>query len=65
MPKPNLYIIAGPNGAGKTTASYNLLPERLHCTNFVNADEIARGLSPFAPSEVAVQARQTDVAAHR
>ena len=56
MPKPNLYIIAGPNGAGKTTASYNLLPEMLHCTNFVNADEIARGLSPFAPSEVAVQA---------
>lgn len=56
MPKPNLYIIAGPNGAGKTTASYNLLPEILHCTNFVNADEIARGLSPFAPSEVAVQA---------
>lgn len=56
MPKPNLYIIAGPNGAGKTTASYNLLPEILHCTNFVNADEIARGLSPFAPSEVAIQA---------
>ena len=56
MPRPNLYIIAGPNGAGKTTASYNLLPEILHCTNFVNADEIARGLSPFAPNEVAVQA---------
>lgn len=56
MPKPNMYIIAGPNGAGKTTASYNLLPEMLHCTNFVNADEIARGLSPFAPDEVAIQA---------
>jgi len=37
--KPNLYIIAGPNGAGKTTASFNLLPEILHCPNFVNADE--------------------------
>ena len=52
----NLYIIAGPNGAGKTTASFNLLPEILHCTNFVNADEIARGLSPFAPETVIIQA---------
>jgi len=52
----NLYIIAGPNGAGKTTASFTLLPEFLHCTNFVNADEIAKGISPFAPEEVAFQA---------
>lgn len=56
MRHPNLYIIAGPNGAGKTTASYTLLPDMLGCTNFVNADEIARGLSPFAPSAVDVQA---------
>lgn len=56
MQHPNLYIIAGPNGAGKTTASYSLLPGILHCTNFVNADEIARGLSPFAPDTVAIQA---------
>ncbi len=56
MQHPNLYIIAGPNGAGKTTAAYNLLPEVLHCTNFVNADEIARGLSPFAPELVPLQA---------
>lgn len=56
MAKPNLYIIAGPNGAGKTTASFNLLPEILHCPHFVNADEIARGLSPFAPETVAFQA---------
>ena len=56
MQHPNLYIIAGPNGAGKTTASFNLLPEVLHCPNFVNADEIARGLSPFAPELVAFQA---------
>ena len=40
-----LYIIAGCNGAGKTTASYTMLPELLHCHEFVNADEIARGLS--------------------
>ncbi len=56
MQHPNLYIIAGPNGAGKTTASYTLLPEILHCVNFVNADEIARGLSPFSPEAVDVQA---------
>lgn len=56
MTHPNLYIIAGPNGAGKTTASYTLLPEMLNCINFVNADEIARGLSPFSPSTVDVQA---------
>lgn len=56
MQHPNLYIIAGPNGAGKTTASFNLLPDVLHCPNFVNADEIARGLSPFAPELVAFQA---------
>ena len=56
MSKPNLYIIAGPNGAGKTTASYTLLPEMLGCVNFVNADEIARGLSPFAPDIVDIQA---------
>ncbi len=56
MAHPNLYIIAGPNGAGKTTASYTILPEMLNCINFVNADEIARGLSPFSPETVDVQA---------
>lgn len=61
--KPNLengtkklYIIAGCNGAGKTTASYTVLPEMLNCREFVNADEIARGLSPFNPESVALQA---------
>jgi predicted ABC-type ATPase len=53
---PNLYIIAGPNGAGKTTASKTVLPEMLNCYQFVNADEIARGLSPFAPESVSFQA---------
>ena len=48
--------MAGCNGAGKTTASMLLLPEKLDCTEFVNADEIAKGLSPFHPEEVAVQA---------
>ena len=52
----NLYIISGCNGAGKTTASYTVLPEILDCREFVNADEIARGLSPFNPESVAIEA---------
>jgi predicted ABC-type ATPase len=56
MPEKNLYIIAGCNGAGKTTASFTILPEMLNCREFVNADEIARGLSPFQPEKVAVEA---------
>ena len=52
----NLYIIAGCNGAGKTTASYTILPEILDCHEFVNADEIARGLSPFNPGGMAIEA---------
>ncbi len=51
-----LYIIAGCNGAGKTTASFTILPEILDCKDFVNADEIAKGLSPFQPEKVAVEA---------
>ncbi|MDE6825263.1 MAG: zeta toxin family protein [Paramuribaculum sp.] len=56
MTTPTLYIIAGCNGAGKTTASFTVLPAMLRCREFVNADEIARGLSPFNPSSVAIQA---------
>lgn len=56
MPDKNLYIIAGCNGAGKTTASFTILPEMLDCREFVNADEIARGLSPFQPEKVAMEA---------
>ena len=52
----NLYIISGCNGAGKTTASFTVLPEVLECREFVNADEIARGLSPFNPESVAIEA---------
>lgn len=52
----NLYIISGCNGAGKTTASYTVLPEILHCREFVNADEIAHGLSPFNPESMAIEA---------
>lgn len=56
MKDKNLYIIAGCNGAGKTTASYTILPEILNCKEFVNADEIAKGLSPFQPEKVSFDA---------
>lgn len=51
-----LYVIAGCNGAGKTTASYTILPEILNCREFVNADEIARGISPFQPEKLGIEA---------
>ena len=51
-----LVGILGPNGAGKTTASFNILPAILHCKEYVNADEIARGISPFQPEKVAFEA---------
>lgn len=54
--KKNLFIISGCNGAGKTTASYTILPEILGCKEFVNADEIAKGLSPFQPEKVSIEA---------
>ena len=54
--KKKLYIIAGCNGAGKTTASLSILPEVLDCQEFVNADEIARGLSPLNPYSMAIDA---------
>ena len=53
---PNLYIIAGPNGAGKTTFAKEFLPHYAKCSNFVNADLIAAGLSPFSPSTVSIKA---------
>jgi predicted ABC-type ATPase len=55
MTERNLYIIAGCNGAGKTTASFTILPEILDCKEFVNADEIAKGLSPFQPEKVSFE----------
>jgi predicted ABC-type ATPase len=51
-----LYVIAGPNGAGKTTFAREFLPHFAHCEEFVNADLIATGLSPFFPRGSAIQA---------
>lgn len=56
MAKQNVYVIAGPNGSGKTTFAQEFLPKYAHCSNFVNADLIAQGLSPFSPYVVAIKA---------
>ncbi len=53
---PNIYMIAGPNGAGKTTSAMALLPDVLHCHEYVNADAIAAALSPFNPDSTALKA---------
>ena len=52
----NVYIIAGPNGSGKTTFASKFLPDYVKCPNFVNADLIAQGLSPFSPRSAAIKA---------
>ncbi len=51
-----MYIIAGPNGAGKTTLSYTILPEIFDCDEFVNPDEIAKGISPLNPEKAGIRA---------
>jgi len=51
-----IVIIAGPNGAGKTTFAREFLPTDAELPNFVNADLIAAGLSPFAPDVAAFKA---------
>lgn len=51
-----ILIIAGPNGAGKTTFAEEFLPNEADCPEFVNADLIAAGLSPFRPERVAITA---------
>ena len=53
---PNLFIIAGPNGAGKTTYAQRFLLPEMRCQEFVNADLIAAGVSPFAPAQAALEA---------
>ena len=53
---PSLYVIAGQNGAGKTTFIKRFAPRELALLDFINADEIARGLSPFAPERAQIEA---------
>lgn len=52
----DVYIIAGPNGAGKTTFAREFLPNYAGCKNFISADLIAQGVSPFSPSSAAFRA---------
>jgi len=56
MKNKAVYIIAGPNGSGKTTFAIKFLPDYAKCPNFVNADLIAKGLSPFSPRTAAIKA---------
>jgi predicted ABC-type ATPase len=56
LPMKDVVVIGGPNGAGKTTLSNRLLPTALELHEFLNADEIARGLSPFDPDAGALSA---------
>jgi predicted ABC-type ATPase len=56
MNAANIYMITGPNGAGKTTSAMTLLPNLLSCEEYINADVIAAGLSPFNPDSTALQA---------
>jgi predicted ABC-type ATPase len=53
---PVVYVIAGPNGAGKTTFAKSYLPKFAGCREFVNADLIAAGLSPFNPESQSIAA---------
>lgn len=57
-----IIIIAGPNGAGKTTFARQFLPVEAGCTNFINADLIAAGLSPFRPDAAAIRAGRLMIA---
>ena len=54
--KLKVHIIAGPNGSGKTTFAKMYLPKFAKCKEFVNADLLAAGLSPFSPDAVAIKA---------
>ena len=51
-----IIIIAEPNGAGKTTFAREFLPQEADCPDFINADLIAAGLSPFNPEAAAHRA---------
>lgn len=65
--KPQVFVIAGPNGAGKTTFAREFLPNEASCPQFVNADLIAVGLSPFDPDRAAQAAGRimlAQIAAH-
>src|SRR5579862_4954859 len=53
---PRIFVLGGPNGSGKTTVASGSLPELLECEEYVNADAIAKALSPFALERAAFKA---------
>ena len=61
---PTLYVIAGPNGVGKTTFADRYLPQTIRELEFVNADLIARGISPYAPDAAAMEAGANGADSH-
>ena len=58
LEQPTIYIIGGPNGVGKTTFANEFLPHYVRCNEFLNADLIAAGLSPYLPESQNVRASQ-------
>lgn len=58
QPSRTVSVIAGPNGAGKSTFVESYLNRYVDCDEFLNADLIARGLSPFAPERQALRASE-------
>ena len=55
---PSVIVLAGPNGAGKSTIAPVLLPRTLGIVDFVNADDIARGLSAYDSDSAAIEASE-------
>jgi len=70
-PQPAIYIIGGPNGVGKTTFANEFLHQYVQCNEFLNADLIAAGLSPYMPESQNIRAselmleRMTELVARR
>lgn len=54
MSQPHVIVIGGPNGAGKFTVASLVLRDYLAVPDFVNADQIAVGLSAFNPEGAAL-----------
>ncbi len=50
-----IFIVSGPNGSGKTTTAMTFIPKEM-IDEFINADEIARGLAPLHPESVSLTA---------
>lgn len=56
-----LWLVAGPNGVGKTTYARRHIEAFSGSRNFVNLDEIARGLSPFDPEAERIRAARVSL----